>query len=222
VTTSPDQNKTGRPPDEEGARSNPTAEALLDATERLLAAHGPSVLTTRRIAEEAGQAHGLIRYYFGSVEELMILATKRAAQRILTRQRALYAGEGSFVEKWRTAMAYLETDLRSETFPKLAAELLALGWNEPAYRTALREMMEGFTDMLSDAVRKALEEFDVGPVDVEAIATLIRTFQLGILVERLAGVDTGHGALLQVIDEGLARLPRRKKSRPRRKRGTRR
>jgi hypothetical protein len=152
----------------------------------------------------------------------MILATKRAAQRILTRQRALYAGEGSFVEKWRTAMAYLETDLRSETFPKLAAELLALGWNEPAYRTALREMMEGFTDMLSDAVRKALEEFDVGPVDVEAIATLIRTFQLGILVERLAGVDTGHGALLQVIDEGLARLPRRKKSRPRRKRGTRR
>lgn len=114
-----------------------------------------------------------------------------------------------FVAKWRTAMGYLESDLRSGTFPKLAAELMALGWNEPAYRDSLRRMMEEFTEMLGDAVRSALAEYDVPEIDVQAVATLIRTFQVGMMAEQLAGVDTGHAVLLAAIDGWLQRLPRR-------------
>lgn len=192
-----------------GGRSDATVEALLDATERLLVSAGPSALTTRRIAEEAGQAHGLIRYHFGSVEGLMRRTLERAAERILDRQRALYASDLPFIDKWRTAMDLLETDLESETFPKLAAELLALGWNEPAHRDALRQMMEGFTEMLSGAVRTALDDYALDDVDVEAVATLIRTFQVGIIAERLAGVDQGHDRLRDAIDAWLGSLPRR-------------
>jgi TetR/AcrR family transcriptional regulator len=186
-----------------------TADALLDATEHLLVTEGPSAISTRRIAEEAGQSHGLIRYHFGSLEQLMVRTVERAAARILDRQRELYAGEGPFIDKWRTAMSYLEHDVESGSFPKLAAELSALSWNEPAYRTAAQNMADGFTDMLSTAVRSALEEYDIGAIDVEAIATLIRTFQFGMMIDRLAGVDTGHEALLEAIDSWLERLPRR-------------
>jgi AcrR family transcriptional regulator len=196
--------------DAEAAAAAPsTREALLDATERLMAAAGPTALTTRRIAEEAGQTHGLIRYHFGSLEDLMVASLQRATGRILARQRELYAGDQPFIDKWRTAMAYLDADLQSDVFPKLAAELLALGWNEPAYRDALRQMMEDFTLVLSAAVDAALDDYDVGAVDVEAVATLIRTFQLGMLAERLAGIDTGHATLLAAIDRWLATLPRR-------------
>lgn len=186
-----------------------TATALLDAAERLLGVHGSSALSTRRIAEEAGQAHGLIRYYFGSLEALVIRTVERAAERILARQRALYASDQPFLEKWRTAMAHLETDLSADPFPKLAVELVALSWNQPVYRDAVSRLMQGFTDMLSEAVRAALDDYDVAPVDVEALATLIRTFQLGMLAERIAGFDLGHRALLQSIDALLAHLPRR-------------
>lgn len=186
-----------------------TADALMDATEHLLVSAGPAALSTRRIAAEAGQSHGLIRYHFGSLEKLMIRTLERAAERILRRQRSLYALDAPFLDKWRTAMDYLESDLRSEPFPKLAAELLALGWNQPAYRDALRGMMAGFTEMLSDAVRAALADYDVAEPDVTAVATLIRTFQIGIMAERLAGIDLGHATLRQEIDTWLARLPRR-------------
>lgn len=196
-------------PDRTGVPPSDTAEALLDATERLLVAGGAAAVTTRRIAEEAGQSHGLIRYHFGGLENLMVRTLERSAQRILDRQHELYAGDAPFLAKWRTAMTYLDDDLRSGTFPKLAAELFAMGWNEPAYRDSLRRMIEEFTEMLGSAVRSAVSEYEVPEFDVEAVATLIRTFQLGMMAERLAGVDTGHAALLGAVDQWLQRLPRR-------------
>jgi AcrR family transcriptional regulator len=184
-----------------------TPAELLDAAERLLVAEGPAALTTRRIAEEAGQSHGLIRYHFGSLEQLLVCALERASAHIIERQRQLYAGDEPFLVKWRTAMEYFEYDVATGGFPKLAGEMMALSYNEPAYRPAVKAMMDAFSGVLENAVRAALTDYDLD-LDVEATATLIRTFQLGMLADRLAGVDTGHVALLEAIDRWLASLPR--------------
>lgn len=184
-----------------------TAVALMDATERLLIEGGHGAITTRRVADEAGQTHGLIRYHFGSLGGLMTATVQRAAGRILDRQRALYERDVPFAEKWRTAMGYLESDLTEDGFPKLALELISLGWNDATLRADIARMLEEFHEMLSDAVRSALDEYEIGDADdVEAVATLIRTFQMGIMVERLAGIDVGHEALLKAIDMRLAGL----------------
>lgn len=182
-----------------------TAASLMDAVERLLIAGGHARVTTRRVAEEAGQSHGLIRYHFGSVEGLMVATLRRATERILERQRALYARDVPFIEKWRTAMDYLESDLTEDGFPKLALELLAMGWNDQAFREDLSKLMEDFTEMLATAVQVAAEDYaaDLSEDEVTALATLIRTFQIGIMVERLAGIDSGHRTLLAHIDEWL-------------------
>jgi AcrR family transcriptional regulator len=183
-----------------------TAEALLDATERLLASNGYAALSTRRIAEEAGLAHGLIRYHFGSVEELMIRTVERASDRIVARQRELYAGNQPFLDKWRTAMELFETDLRGG-FPKVFAELMAHAWNEPRLRPRMRKTMEAFADVLSEAAGDAVVELDLDPHEVEPVAmgALVRTFQLGMLLERLTGIDVGHAELLDFIDRTLSR-----------------
>jgi AcrR family transcriptional regulator len=183
-----------------------TAASLMDAVERLLIAGGHARVTTRRVAEEAGQSHGLIRYHFGSLEDLMVATLRRSTARILERQRALYARDVPFIEKWRTAMDYLESDLTEDGFPKLALELLAMGWNDHAFRPDLAKLMEDFTQMLTTAVQVAADDYatELSEDEVTAIATLIRTFQLGIMVERLAGIDAGHRALLAHIDELLA------------------
>lgn len=190
--------------DAASAATHTTAEALLDAAEQLLITAGQAGVSTRRVAEEAGQPHGLIRYHFGSLEALMLRVLERASSRILERQRALYGGDRSFVHKWRQAMGYIETDL-ADGFPKITAELFAKAWNEPAYRDGLRQTMAEFTGMLVDAVAGAAQEYelDFSGDDVLALATLIRTFQIGILVERLADIDIGHAELTAAIDRTL-------------------
>src|ERR1700735_2638219 len=79
-------------------------EALLDAAEQLLADVGYAGITTRRLAEEAGINHGLVHYYFGANENLLVHALERFTGRLITRQRELYAASLPFADKWRTAM----------------------------------------------------------------------------------------------------------------------
>ena len=83
-------------------------EALLDAAERLLVDVGYAGITTRRLAEEAGVNHGLVHYYFGSIENLLVRTLERFTERLIARQRELYAADMPFLEKWRTAMRYLD------------------------------------------------------------------------------------------------------------------
>jgi AcrR family transcriptional regulator len=83
-------------------------QALLDAAERLLVEVGAAGFTTRKVAEEAGSNHGLVHYYFGSIEQLLVRVLERFTERLIERQRQMYAADVPFLDRWRTAMGYLE------------------------------------------------------------------------------------------------------------------
>src|SRR5213592_1547223 len=85
--------------------------AFLDAAERLLVREGAAGISTRQLAREAGQNHGLVHYYFGSVDELLLQTLERFTGRVLDRQRAMYGTDAPFAEKWRTAVRYIDDDL---------------------------------------------------------------------------------------------------------------
>ena len=58
--------------------------------------------------------NGLVHYYFGSVESLLVRVLERFTERLIARQRAMYADpDVPFAEKWRTAMRYLDADASS-------------------------------------------------------------------------------------------------------------
>src|SRR5215831_3965152 len=138
-------------------RSRSAAEvALLDAAERLLVDVGYAGITTRRLAEEAGVNHGLVHYYFGSNENLMVRALERFTDRLIARQRELYAADVPFIEKWRTAMRYLvSTDV---TYEKIWLELQALAWNHPELRERLARVNAEWRGVLADAFEQARRE----------------------------------------------------------------
>jgi AcrR family transcriptional regulator len=174
-------------------------EALLDAAERLLVEVGHAGITTRRVAEEAAVNHGLVHYYFGSMENLLVRVLERFTQRLIERQRAMYAQDVPFIEKWRQAMRYLDED---RPYEKVWLELQALAWNRPELRERVDRVNAEWRAVLGEVFEEARREYGIDmPLDV--LVSLLMTFQLGIMVERLAGIETGHRELLAWIDQYL-------------------
>ena len=176
-------------------------EALLDGAERLLVEQGHAGITTRRLAEAAGLNHGLVHYYFGSNENLLVRALERFTAGLIDRQRELYAADMPFVEKWRTAMRYLVSD--DVTYEKIWLELQALGWNDAELRARLVRVNEEWRGVLTEAFAEPHRELGI-ELPLDALVSLVMTSNLGIIVERLGGIETGHRELLEWIDRWLS------------------
>jgi AcrR family transcriptional regulator len=176
-------------------------DALLDAAERLLVDVGYARITTRRLAEEAGVNHGLVHYYFGSNENLLVRALERFTERLIERQRELYAADTPFIEKWRTAIRYLLSE--DVTYEKAWLELQALAWNEPDLRERLARVNDEWRAVLTDAFREPHRELGI-EMPLDALVSLVMTFNIGIMVERLGDIESGHRELLDWIDQWLS------------------
>ena len=176
-------------------------EALLDAAERVLIDAGHAAITTRRLAEEAGVNHGLVHYYFGSVENLLVRMLERFTERLVTRQRELYAADMPFLEKWRTAMRYLMSE--DLAYEKVWLELQALSWNRPELSERVEHVNAEWRAVLMEALAEPREQYGI-EMPLEALVSLVMTFNQGVMLERLSGVTEGHQELLDWIDRWLS------------------
>jgi len=137
---------------------------------------------------------------------------ERFTTRLITRQRAMYAAPNiPFIEKWRTAMQYIDEDLAAG-YPKVWFELQAMSWNHPGYRDRVARVMSEWHAVLTEAIGSALNELGIDRerFPTEAMTTLVSTFNEGILLDRLSGVSTGHDAMLQMIERWMLAMMREK------------
>ena len=176
-----------------------TEDRFLDAAERLLAETGHAGITTRRLAEEAAANHGLVHYYFGSIENLFVRVLERFTDRLIERQRLLYSSDAPFIEKWRTAMRYLDAD---RDYQRIWYELQALAWSRPELRGRVAKVDDAWRTVLREALGEPLERYEL-PIPLDALVALVVTFNEGMILERLSGIDTGHAELLEWIDAWL-------------------
>ena len=80
-------------------------------------------------------------------------ALERFTERLIERQRELYASDEPFVEKWRTAMRYLVSE--DVTYEKVWLELQALAWNNAGSPGAPRARERGVERGADRGVRGA-------------------------------------------------------------------
>ena len=189
-----------------------TADAFLDAAERLLIEVGHAGITTRRLAAEAGANQGLVHYYFGSMDELFVQVLERFTERLVARQREMYGADVPFIEKWRAAWRFQEEDLEAG-YSKIWMELQALSWSHPDLRPRVARVNAEWRAVLREAFQRAAGEYglDEDEVPVDALVALMMTFGQGYMLERLEGIDTGHGELLGWIERWLEGLDSRRK-----------
>jgi AcrR family transcriptional regulator len=175
--------------------------ALMDAAEHLLYEVGYAGVTTRAVAEAAGVNHGLVHYYFGSMEELLTQTLTRFVEQLALALEGLYADPNlTFAEKWRLGSQFWVNEPTSR-FPKILLELLAMGWNKPALQTQLTEVHARFRAIFEHHFGQALRDYSLDETQfpLKVVVAAVTSFQLGLIVEGLSGVEDGHQDLLDWI-----------------------
>jgi TetR/AcrR family transcriptional regulator len=181
---------------------------LLEAAERLLFESGYAAVTTRRVAEEAGVKHGLVHYYFGSMEELFTQTLERLANRLAEPLEEHYANPDlTFAEKWRI-VAQNWIDQPTSRFPKILLELSAMSWNIPQLRQRVSAVYARFRAIFERYFGEAMREYglDESQFPLKVVAAAAGTFQLGVIVEGLSQFHEGHEELLTWVQSWLDSL----------------
>jgi hypothetical protein len=146
--------------------------------------------------------------------ELLLQVLERHTDRLIKRQREMYAEERPFIEKWRAAMRYLDED-SADGYAKVWYELQAMAWNDAEMRKRVAKVDAAWFQVVTEAFDKAIDEYglDRSKYPLEAIVALVATFNLGMHLRMLSGIRTGHSALLKAIDEWLQKLEAQKRKR---------
>jgi TetR/AcrR family transcriptional repressor of nem operon len=182
------------------ARGEDTRAQILDAARDALAEGGYARTTTRAIAERAGVPPSLVHYHFAGKQQLLAAVLVRENERLLERQRAMYAGPEPLAEKWRTACAYLREDLRSG-YVRIVWELWAVGLAEEELSALWREAIAGWRDLLTKVAEDWASDGGLElPISPRALATLVANAFQGAEAEILAGVSEKEAPHLEVLE----------------------
>jgi AcrR family transcriptional regulator len=192
-----------------GAGDSEARTALLDAAERLMLSDGYAAVTTRRVAAEAGVNPGLVYYYFGPMDNLLIEVFRRVATRSQERHTKALASEQPLWALWDLILDH--------TNAALNLEFLALGNHRKALRAEMKAASVRRRHMQFNALSKILAErgVDTERWPPEAVMLLIDGVARFMGEEDAYGVGLGHTQAIALVErlitevEGERHVPRR-------------
>lgn len=166
-----------------------TRVAIISAARGCLLADGYASLSTRHVAESAGVPLSQIHYYFGSKRQLILTVLEAENERLLARQREMFAEPDPLWVRWELACDFLDTDVESG-YVRILQEMIAAGWADAEVAAAVREMVGRWYAVLADVARREQERGgDLGGFTPEEIAALMGTPFLGAEELILLGVS---------------------------------
>lgn len=186
--------------DQRVARGDTTRALILEAARDVLCERGYAATTIRAVAERAGVQLSLVHYHFGGKRQLLGAVLEHENERLLERQRALYAGPGPLAQKWRTACAYLREDLGSG-YVRILWELWAAGLADEDLASRWRQAMAGWRDLLESVAERWAAELALDlPTSPGVLATLVVNLFQGAELEILAGVSEEEAPHLEALE----------------------
>ncbi|HET7482539.1 MAG TPA: hypothetical protein VFK89_06730, partial [Actinomycetota bacterium] len=86
----------------------------------------------------------------------------------------------------------------------------ALAWNRPELRDRIGRVNAEWRSVLTDAFEGVVRDYeiDTSAFPVSAIASLVMTFNEGMILERLSGITEGQQDLMDAVDRWLLSLER--------------
>jgi AcrR family transcriptional regulator len=166
-------------------------QRIVDAMRTSVATRGIGGATFEHVAQEAGVSRGLLHYYFGTKERLLIEVLRREVElRISTLNEAL-AGADSADDVIAGLVAGAETVLREDPgFYLILFELFVAGRGNDEIRRELAELYSRSRSHVADALRRKEEEGVLSlRFDADACVSYMFAAADGSVLQRLSDPD---------------------------------
>jgi AcrR family transcriptional regulator len=190
-----------------------TKFTLLEAAKKILRQNGYSGLSTRDVATAAGVPLSQIHYHFGSKQGLVLALFEYLNSQLLDRQNAMFGNTKlKLSEQWTLACEYLDDDIASG-YVRVAHELIAASWADPAVAKVLRAGIMGWVELVTNVTRRT--EYSLGPFSPEEVAALVANAFIGAESLYLLGVEKKGmpvrqalqrvGDLIRILESGSSK-----------------
>ena len=181
---------------------------IVDAMRTSVAARGIAGATFERVAREAGVSRGLLHYYFGTKERLLIEVVRRDSQMRVTRLEAPLAAAGSVEDVLDVLVSNLLDLIENEPgFFILIFELFAAGQRNPEIRREVAELFRRTRGTVAASLeRKDAERVITLRFGAEATVSYLFAIADGVALQALSDPDRDHGGVLEAGREAAKHL----------------
>ena len=177
-----------------------TRQRIIDAAYRVLATNGYEATTLKEIAKAADAAPGLVHYYFGGKDQLLVEVLKAVGDRYTATTRRMVEHQSS-EQVIEAALTQPLTRLTAEPeWYRLRYELFSLGLHNALIAPGVRELLSEGRQSLSKTVTSVLGPTSVPP---DAIASLLLACFDGLALQKIMDADVdieaAYAALLKML-----------------------
>jgi AcrR family transcriptional regulator len=179
------------------------AQRILEAMRSSVGRRGAAGSTFDHVAQEAGVSRGLLHYYFGSKERLLVEVLRRDAALRIARLEASLAGAGSVEELVQALVSQLEQLVGEDPGSRsLIYEMAGESRRNEEIRDELAELYRGVREHVADALRAKQRE---GVVrlrgDADAVASILSALGDGLELQLVADPARDSSFLLGAEEE---------------------
>lgn len=183
--------------------SGEKAQRIVEAMRSSVARRGTAGATFEHVSREAGVSRGLLHYYFGTKEQLLVEAVRRDCEvrmEVLERQLSRAQSAEAFIDLMAENLQ--ETVREDPDFVTLVFELFTLSRRNAdiavEYAELMRRTREQVAGMLAVGQREGILRLHAEP---EAVAEILFSLADGFALRMLAEPDRDFTA---TVDAGIA------------------
>ena len=175
---------------------------IIDASAAVLARDGYAGTSMKDIAREAGVAQGLIHYYFGSKEDLVLAVVRQACAEMLEETRRSFSeAQGQpLTRAWAGLQAAERRSAERPELFRLLIEMVPLSHNNPAVRDQMEEMYANLVDEVTDMVDELNQQLPTPlPIPVRDFAGVIIAVIDGLAIRSEVDPQADMAALFRAL-----------------------
>jgi AcrR family transcriptional regulator len=174
------------------------AGRIVEAMRASVAARGIAGSTFDHVANEAGVSRGLLHYYFGSKERLLIEVVRRESDVRIERLAEAIGGAVNAEDVLGALVRSFEELLGDGTTPVMIYEMLTLAQRNDEIAAELAELGRRTRSHLSDALElKRASGVVALRVEPELAAMFLFALADGVMVRRLSEPELDIGPLIE-------------------------